>query len=82
VTELRGARNVAQGALMFSKLARFARVLLVNGAPGMVSFDAQGRPVSVLGFTVARGRIVEIDILADPLRLGQLNIATLNNERV
>jgi hypothetical protein len=32
---------------------------------------------AVLGFTVARGKIVEIDILADPDRLSQLNLAEL-----
>jgi hypothetical protein len=75
VTERRGARAVAEGALTFSKLAGFARLALVNGGAGIISFDAQGRPFAVIAFTVARGRIVEIDILADPARLRQLNLA-------
>jgi RNA polymerase sigma-70 factor (ECF subfamily) len=73
-TVIRGARAVAEGALTFSKLARLARAALVNGAAGIISFDAHGRPFSVMGFTVVSGRIVEIDILADPMRLRQLHL--------
>jgi hypothetical protein len=36
------------------------------------------RPFSVMGFTVRRGKIVEIDILADPARLGRLDLAVLD----
>jgi hypothetical protein len=36
-------------------------------------------PVSVLGFTVARGKIVEIDILADPARLSRLDLSALDD---
>ena len=43
-----------------------ARAALVNGAAGIVSWLPNGQPFSVMGFTVRRGRIVEIDILADP----------------
>jgi hypothetical protein len=31
-----------------------------------------------MGFTITRGKIVEIDILADPARLGQLDLAVLD----
>ena len=41
---------------------------LVNGAVGLVTVSG-GKPVSVTGFTISRGKIVEIDILADPERL-------------
>ena len=73
-TVIRGARAVAEGALTYAKLARFARTALVNGAAGIISFDAHERPFSVMGFTVVSGRIVEIDILADPMRLRQLDL--------
>jgi hypothetical protein len=36
------------------------------------------RPFSVMGFTVRRAKIVEIDILADPARLRRLDLAVLN----
>jgi len=75
---VRGAHAVAQQALEFSRFAPFARPALVNGAAGIVVLDDTGRPFSVLGFTVVRGTIVEIDILADPTRLSQLNLAVLD----
>jgi RNA polymerase sigma-70 factor (ECF subfamily) len=53
-------------------------LVLVNGAAGIVIWLPDGRPFSVLGFTVAHGKIVEIDVLADPARLRQLNLSVLN----
>jgi hypothetical protein len=46
----------------------------VNGAAGLVAAP-RGRPASILGFTVAGGKIAEIDILADPRRLRRLDLA-------
>src|SRR5215475_583347 len=71
---IRGASAVAQGAIMFAHRAPLARAALINGAAGIVAFDEAGRPYSVLGFIVTGGKIVEIDILADPARLSQLNL--------
>jgi RNA polymerase sigma factor (sigma-70 family) len=76
---VRGARAVAEGALDFARLGRFARPALVNGAAGIVARAPDGRPFSVMGFTVRRGKIVEIDILADPERLRQLDLTVLND---
>ncbi len=75
---IRGAPAVADGALAFTELAPFARPALVNGAPGLV-VAAHGQPFSVMGFTVSRGRIVEIYILADPPRLRRLDLAVLDD---
>jgi RNA polymerase sigma factor (sigma-70 family) len=77
VTVLRGAAAVAEGALAFSGRARFARPALVNGAAGVV-VAAHGRPLAVMGFTVAGGRIVEIDVFADPGRLRHLDLPALD----
>lgn len=74
---LRGARAVAGQALAFSRFAPFARPALVNGAPGTVTVPPGGDPLAVMGFTVARGRIVEIDILADPGRLSRLDLTAV-----
>jgi RNA polymerase sigma factor (sigma-70 family) len=74
--EVRGAQAVAEQALTFSQFAPFARPALVNGAAGVV-VAPRGRPFSVMGFTVRGGKIVEIDILADPERLGQLDLMAL-----
>jgi RNA polymerase sigma-70 factor, ECF subfamily len=75
--EVRGAPAVAEQALIFSRLAPFAQPALVNGAAGVV-VAPRGRPFSVMGFTVRRGKIVEIDILADPARLRRLDLAVLD----
>jgi RNA polymerase sigma factor (sigma-70 family) len=77
--EVRGARAVAEQALSFSRFARSARPALVNGAAGVVAWAQDGRPFSVMGFTVRHGKIVEIDILADPARLRQLDLAVLDD---
>jgi RNA polymerase sigma-70 factor (ECF subfamily) len=71
---VRGARAVAKQALAFAQFAQFAQPVLVNGAAGIVSWLPGGRPFSVMGFSVRRGKIVEIDILADPARLRQLDL--------
>jgi hypothetical protein len=70
---IRGARAVAGGALAFSRFAPFARPALVNGAAGLVTVR-ENRPLSVMGFTVVRGKIAEIDVLADPERLQRLDL--------
>jgi hypothetical protein len=75
---LRGAQAVAEGALAFSELAWFARPVLVNGTAGLVAAP-HGQPFSVLGFTVTNGRIVEIDILADPARLRRLDLGIVDD---
>jgi len=35
--------------------------------------------ISVIGFTVTRGKIVEMDILLDPARLGRLDVSGLED---
>jgi RNA polymerase sigma-70 factor (ECF subfamily) len=77
--EVRGAKAVAEQALIFSRLVESAQPVLVNGAAGIVSWLPGGRPFSVLGFTVRRGKVVEIDVLADPSRLAQLDLAVLGD---
>jgi RNA polymerase sigma-70 factor (ECF subfamily) len=44
-----------------------------------VSRGPDGRPFSVLGFTIGGGKIVEIDILADPERLNRLDLSGIEN---
>jgi RNA polymerase sigma factor (sigma-70 family) len=73
--ELRGAPVVAGS---FSGRARFARPALVDGAAGAV-WAPGGRPRVIFGFTITGGKIVAIDVLADPERLGQLDLAILDD---
>ncbi len=76
--EVRDVRAVAEQTLTFSRLFPFVRPALVNGAAGVV-VAPRGRPFAVMGFTVRRGKIVEIDVLADPARLRQLGLAVLGD---
>lgn len=73
---LRGARAVASGAISFQTLGYVSRRVLVNGAPGVISVG-DGEPYSVLGFTISRGKIVEMNILADRDRLSRLDLTTV-----
>jgi RNA polymerase sigma factor (sigma-70 family) len=76
--EAHGAAAVAERARIFAGGARFARPALVNGAAGFVVAPG-GRPVAVVGLTVANGKIVEIDVLADRARLRELDLAVLDD---
>ncbi len=75
--EVRGAENVAGQALMWSRVVPTMRRALVNGVAGMVGLR-DGQPVSVGAITVRNGRIVELDILADPERIAQLDLTVLD----
>jgi RNA polymerase sigma factor (sigma-70 family) len=74
LTEIRGAAAVAGQALAFRRFAYVAHPALVNGAAGVVN-TADGQPMAVMSFTITSGKIVAIDILADPERLRQLDLA-------
>jgi RNA polymerase sigma factor (sigma-70 family) len=76
--EVHGARQVAEQALTFSRLVPFAQPALVNGAVGVI-VAPRGHLFVVMVFAFKRRKIVEIDVLADPARLRQLNLAVFNN---
>jgi len=60
--------------LVFRRFAGTATRALVNGVPGGIAWAPDGSPFAVVSVTVAGGRIVSIDILADPDRLGRVNL--------
>ncbi|WP_306936212.1 RNA polymerase sigma factor SigJ [Streptomyces phaeochromogenes] len=68
---VRGAKAVAEQALLFRQFAEYARPALVNGAVGVVTAP-DGQPLSVTALTIVDGRIVAMDILSDPERLASL----------
>jgi RNA polymerase sigma factor (sigma-70 family) len=72
--EVRGAGAVAQ---TFAGRARAAQPAMVNGVPALV-WAPGGQPRVVFGFTIAGGRIVGIDLIADPERLRTLDLAILD----
>lgn len=82
-TEHPAASMVVHGAAAVAEQARiglravFARPIvhlrpaLVNGAAGVVVTFGE-EPMTVMGFTVTGGRIVEIDAVADPERVRRI----------
>ena len=74
---VRGAQAVTAQAATFSKVALTTQVVLVNGNIGLVCRLPDGRLFSVIGFTIADGKVVEMDILADPDRLNRLDLSAI-----
>ncbi|MFL6427400.1 MAG: sigma-70 family RNA polymerase sigma factor [Acidobacteriaceae bacterium] len=74
--EIRGAENWARGAITAARGARAAQPALIDGAVGLVIAPG-GRLFRVLRFTLANGKIARIDIIGDPERLRQLDLAIL-----
>ncbi|MFB6810573.1 sigma-70 family RNA polymerase sigma factor [Streptomyces sp. NPDC056387] len=69
----RGATQVASQAITFARFAAAARPVLVNGLPGVLAL-AEGKPLSVMAFTVKDGKVVALDILTDPERLARIDL--------
>jgi RNA polymerase sigma factor (sigma-70 family) len=76
-SEIRGAATVARQSLTYSRLGLSYRPALINGAAGVISLR-DGEPFAVMGISVRGGRIVGIDILADPARLRELDLSVLD----
>jgi hypothetical protein len=76
--EVRGAEAVAAQALSYTGAGLLVQPALINGVAGAVTIR-RGRPVSVGAFTVRGGKIVALDILADPVRLRELDLTILND---
>ncbi len=74
--EIHGAEAVFAQARNFSRLGIEGHLVRVNGGIGTVALK-DGKPFSVGAMRVREGRIVEIDFLADPARLAQLDLGWL-----
>jgi RNA polymerase sigma factor (sigma-70 family) len=74
---VRGAADVARQALAFSRFDVEVRPVLVNGAAGTVTLR-DGQPFTIAGFTIRNRRIVEMNVLADPERVGRLDLMILD----
>jgi RNA polymerase sigma-70 factor (ECF subfamily) len=77
VSLVRGADAVAAQAMSFRRFAESATRVLVNGIPGGIAWAPDGSPFSVLALTVRGGKIIRIDVLADPDRLRQLDLTVV-----
>jgi RNA polymerase sigma-70 factor (ECF subfamily) len=73
-TEIRGAAVWAKGAVTYGHLARLTQPALVDGAIGVV-VAPQGRLSRALTFKIANGKITEIEVIGNPARLGELDVA-------
>src|SRR5262245_14517963 len=76
--EVHGAAVVAKRALTASRGARFAQVVLANGAVGVI-VAPRGQLLLVMTFKIKDDKIVEIDVIADPARLYQFDLAVLDD---
>ncbi len=69
-----GATEVAGRMQHVAHVKATARPVLVNGEPGILAWDANGKPVGVMACTVVDGRIVEILSVTDPEHLASMNL--------
>ena len=76
-TEVRGAAVWAKGAVAYGHMARLTQPALVDGAIGVV-VAPQGRLVRALRFTIANGKITEIEVIGNPARLAGLDVAIVD----
>jgi RNA polymerase sigma factor (sigma-70 family) len=76
---VRGAQPVAEGAMAATGRAWFAAPALIDGVVGL-AMAPQGRLRLVLTFTIAEDSITEIDVIADPRRLRELDLAVLGDD--
>ena len=74
--QVRGAVEVARRAMLFAQIGLLTHPALVNGVAGAVT-TRDGVAVSVGAFTVRGGKVVALDILADPDRLRSLDLNVL-----
>ena len=74
--QVRGAAVVARQGLTFSRRAQFGRLALVNGAVGVI-LAPHGRLSVALSLTIVDGKITQMNVVADPERLAQLDLAVL-----
>ncbi len=74
--QLRGAAAVARQGLAFSGRAQSAQLALVNGAVGVI-LAPRGRLSVALSLTVVNGKITKMDVVADPERLAELDLAVV-----
>jgi RNA polymerase sigma-70 factor (ECF subfamily) len=76
-SEIRGAAVWAKGAIVYGHLAQLTRPALVNGAIGVV-VAPRGKLVRALRFTIANGKITEIEVIGNPARLGELDVSIVD----
>lgn len=74
---VRGTAAFLEQAATFSKIGLSTQVVLVNGNVGLVSRRPGGEVFSVIGLTIADGKMMTMDILADPERIARLDLSAI-----
>ena len=75
---VRGAEAVAGQALMWARVDLTRQRAVINGGAGMVMY-MDGEPFSICAVTVKNGKLAELDFLADPERIAQLDLTVLDD---
>ncbi len=73
---MRGAAAVARRALTGLRSAQVSLPALINGAVGVIN-AAEGRPISLQAFTIIGGTIVAVELIDDPGRIAEADLAIL-----
>ena len=73
---LRGASTVAARAFPFTRIAQVTVPALINGAVGIIT-AADSKPVTLVGFTITGQKITAIDLIDNPLRIAEADLAIL-----
>jgi hypothetical protein len=76
-TEIRGAAVWAKGAVAYGHMARLTQPALVNGAFGVV-VAPRGRLTRALTFKIANGKITEIEVIGNPVRLDEIEVSIVD----
>jgi hypothetical protein len=75
--ESRGAMAYAKNAIVFAKAAEHLRPALVNGSIGVV-LAPRGRLLRAVRFTIANGKVTELEIIGDAARLAALDLSIVD----
>ena len=75
--ELSGASTWAKQLIAMSRGLRFVQPALINGSVGLILAPG-GKLSRVLTFTFSNARITRLDVIGDPVRLGEFDIGLLS----
>jgi RNA polymerase sigma-70 factor (ECF subfamily) len=77
--DVRGARALVERASQFSRAARFCRVAMLDGSPGLV-MAPHGRLARAIAFSFSGDKISGIEVIADAERLRRMNVSVLERD--
>jgi len=78
VRTMTGAADVAHTLARGRRSGVQARRVLVDGEPGVLVWDAQGRPVGLMACTVVDGRLAHVESIVDRPRLAAMDLPGLD----